>query len=649
MSITLLHQVFDETRRLAIAGSGLAEDDFRLKKLIEPLRKSGQKAPVFAKVADAAQRLIDAKPNDSATALLDLSSLVMAILYTQGELGGSGKLHKIQPVGISFTSTQTPARLLKPVIEALTTTGSGRMEIVREAHQRGVFEDPRLVNHAIAALDDVYAELADFIEQKVIVGYAAAIVPLIENNIKISGRGGDARRLRLLHRLAPEKARPIVLEAFEKGSKEMKIAGLACLGDSKEDLEPLIEQASAKSVDVRRVAVQRLVRLDVPESNTVLEACLDGNDGHNFAHLFRASKSKNLLDAILSRWDSALESLLGIDPKSRPKPAEKKMLEQHLLRLHSLSMAIPYRANHAVEKVTEQVLDLSDRLMHYKSGFADGGDLISWAAGWITACARKPLQKKLASMHATIPMVAYDECLHAAMETMTPKAFYEAFSPIYNEAVTREAKGNAKVTANRTKSQLRDCRESLTRCLEERSPLHVYRDRYSNDDDRADIRQEDEGVYARENSQTAVQLDPRWVKDAIARNDYPLLLMIATPKNTDAMKYLIDKADAGINDPKQDDYHLMLLLKKLAMCKVKQAPDLILRFLGSVSDSRKKGNKPKYGYRSLYWLGESFPYLSAPQCKQIQNALEGMHDSVVDEVLVAIARSSDKRNKLSKT
>ena len=53
MSIAVLNEVYNETRRLAIAGSGLASGDYRLKKLISPLQKAGQKAPVFRKVAEA--------------------------------------------------------------------------------------------------------------------------------------------------------------------------------------------------------------------------------------------------------------------------------------------------------------------------------------------------------------------------------------------------------------------------------------------------------------------------------------------------------------------------------------------------------------------------------------------------------------------
>ena len=43
-----------KARRLAIAGAAVATGDFRLKKLVPPLEQAGAKAPVFAKVAQAA-------------------------------------------------------------------------------------------------------------------------------------------------------------------------------------------------------------------------------------------------------------------------------------------------------------------------------------------------------------------------------------------------------------------------------------------------------------------------------------------------------------------------------------------------------------------------------------------------------------------
>src|SRR5690349_5541763 len=106
MSIPVLIEVYDEMRRLAIAGSAVAPGDFRLKKLIAPLEKSGEKAPVFAKVAQAAQAVVDSNEKTAAGALLDLTTLVNAILYTQGETGAPGEIKALETTDLGQDSTQ---------------------------------------------------------------------------------------------------------------------------------------------------------------------------------------------------------------------------------------------------------------------------------------------------------------------------------------------------------------------------------------------------------------------------------------------------------------------------------------------------------------------------------------------------------------
>ena len=151
MSIAVLTQVYDEMRRLAIAGSVVAGGDFRLKKLLPPLEQAGAKAPVFAKVAEAVKKVVESNEQDSAANLLGLSTLVNAILRTQGETGIAGEFNKIETTDLGSTTAQAGAKVLKPLLEALTTTGSGRLEIIRDAVERGLFRDLRLVKPALAS------------------------------------------------------------------------------------------------------------------------------------------------------------------------------------------------------------------------------------------------------------------------------------------------------------------------------------------------------------------------------------------------------------------------------------------------------------------------------------------------------------------
>src|SRR5947208_4497596 len=96
MSLALIQESAKEVRRLAIAGSPLAVGDFRLKKLIAPLEPAGAKVPVFAQVAKAMSDLVNGTEADSAARLLGLSTLLNAVLYTQGQSGAEGDCREIE-------------------------------------------------------------------------------------------------------------------------------------------------------------------------------------------------------------------------------------------------------------------------------------------------------------------------------------------------------------------------------------------------------------------------------------------------------------------------------------------------------------------------------------------------------------------------
>src|SRR5215510_3015014 len=120
MSLALIEESAKEVRRLAIAGSPLAVGDFRLKKLIAPLEQAGAKVPVFAQVAKSVSELVDGTESDSAARLLQLSTLLNAILYTQGQSGAGGDFREVEVFATKCASTKTTARVLKPLVEALT-------------------------------------------------------------------------------------------------------------------------------------------------------------------------------------------------------------------------------------------------------------------------------------------------------------------------------------------------------------------------------------------------------------------------------------------------------------------------------------------------------------------------------------------------
>ncbi|MCA9049612.1 MAG: HEAT repeat domain-containing protein, partial [Planctomycetaceae bacterium] len=323
MSIAVLNQVYDEVRRLAIAGSNLAAGDFRLKKLAEPLQKSAQKAPVFGKVADCIDKVVNSTQKDSAESLLELATLTTAILYTQGETGLDGKLEPVKSQDLGLTVSNTSARVLKPLIEALTTIGSGRLETIRDAHERGAFRDLRLIKHAIAAIDDKYGEIGDFVADRVLPMYGKAICPEIREGYDPKGKGDDARRLRLLHTLDPQATRELVDAALDEGSKDVRLSAIQCL-EGRDDCIPfLLQQVKAKIKDVRAAALKSLASLDHADVVPVLQTALAGADVDLVAAYVSANPSSDLKKFIVEEAGRQLAALLAARGKPPKKAAPK--------------------------------------------------------------------------------------------------------------------------------------------------------------------------------------------------------------------------------------------------------------------------------------------------------------------------------------
>lgn len=310
MSIAILNEVSSEVRRLAIAGSVVAPGDFRLKKLIEPLKKLGEKAPVFARVADCADQVINATDKTASTALLELAALVNSIMYTQGKTEVDGEFSNLPPSPIKMQKTQTSARILKPLIDALTNTGSGRFEQIKEAHELNLFCDLRLVKPALQALDDPYTEIREYIADKVLPMFGVAIFDELRNTFDLQGKAGHGRRLRVMHRIAPQASRDLVMKALEEGSKDVKLAAIECLGDLEEDLSFLLEQTKARSKEVRAAALLSLSRLSSPEAQNVLLKTLETKDADLLLRPANEIAPKALSAAALEYASKDFENLL---------------------------------------------------------------------------------------------------------------------------------------------------------------------------------------------------------------------------------------------------------------------------------------------------------------------------------------------------
>lgn len=586
MGIAILDQVFEEVRRLAIAGSVVSKDDFRLKKLIPALEQAGGKAPVLSKVAEAIKKVVAAEEQDSAEALLELTTLVTAILYTQGKTGASGDLEPIETTDLGIVlGTQTPARVLKPLIEALTTTGSGRLELIKEAHAKGLFNDLRLVRPSLEAMDDPHGEVANFVATKVLPIYGKGLIPWLKSSLDVNGHGGHGRRLRLLHSLDPVGSREFVRKALDCGSKETRIAAIECLGIDPDDLPLLLEQASAKAQEVRMAAYRALSLMDREEAVNVIKKALAGKDLDLVSGYVQAQHNPEILEFVLSEAKRAIDNLTRLGKGGTPQEASEV-----LGRAQGFLHCLEGRQDPAAEEFMIQVFDQRNSLSKVKGSLGD-----SLLDRIITnmRLGSSRLQSILGEAHATLAGMSFAWSFHAARQSLPPERVFDMFSPYFKEE-TRAKKSH---------------REALIEAI---GGTFFYM-----------FQRPETGSFG---------LDPRWLDVAIEAKHLGLIRLLARPGHATLETFLKESFDTVLPKSKalSNCYELVA-----TMVTVKH-PAAIGAFVATLE---RFGKKPDYGMLGFTRLAIDLPREALPLLEDLVTKLD---EKVADTLLGHIQELRDE-------
>ena len=241
MNLDILYKLREQLKNSIITGSSLIKEDFRLKKATEDMAALSKLAPVFAQIEKQALDLpICDNPGEKA---LDLLALIDAVLETQAGIyenkelsdieGGSGKLLK----NYSY-------KMLEPVITALTTTGSGRYDILVNARKDTpeIFLDYRVFPKYIEGLGDSYSELAYLISRWMVEDGKMMIEPL-KRGFNPMGKNDMYLRLEVISKLARGKENDFYLSIVnnpdsKKDIKRKAIESLKVI-DMSEELQRL--------------------------------------------------------------------------------------------------------------------------------------------------------------------------------------------------------------------------------------------------------------------------------------------------------------------------------------------------------------------------------------------------------------------------
>lgn len=590
MSIPVLIQTYDEVRRLAIAGSIVAPGDFRLKKLVPPLEQAGQKAPVFAKVGQAVSRLVESDEKTSAAALLEVATLVNAILYTQGQTGIEGELQPIETINIARPKTQASARMLKPLQDALTTTGSGRLEIIRDACERGVFHDLRLIGPALAAVDDSYAEISDLVADRVLPLYGRAILTQLQAAFNPKGRSGHVRRLTVMHRLDPEAARPYVRRALDEGSQEVRIAAIGCLGDSPDDLPFLLEQVKSKAKDVRAAALKAL---GASKSDDAVKVLCDTIDSAQFAlaiEPIRASRNPALTAFLHEAAEKQSDALIS------GKGADKKNLGKRHERTCQILECLRGRDDQKTEKLLLNLFAHAEQIAALP-GEPSGKDVIELLTA-IMAEGPAKAQAALVDAHARLPVECLGRAFVAACRSRKPAEVFAMFSPYLTAKVDEKKKNRDPAFARRE-------------AIIERLMFKGWRPW---------------GPYEiGQDFDVTASLDPRWLDVAVSLSHPGLVQALAVPGHAKANK-LLETMFRDYLNKRGEEHEAFGVLETMIRVGHPSSIDATIEII-----ERSAKSTLRFG---IYWLDRIVPRLpKAEALPRLEALLPTLPDKVIDQVL----------------
>ena len=270
MSTQAVVELSAELRRLAIAGTDLAVGDRRLAALVPALGKSGAKASVLARIAERAGALAGSDRAGAAARFLQLNALVRTVLAAGAGSGVAGEIRP--PPAASMTGANLSARTVRELAERIR---DGRAVDLDDPSERERFADPRLMAHAVDALDAGDPQVADTAAKRFVPLHGRAVVPLLTARLDPRAKRPAARIVEAVAaadadggaRLARQVLDPDAERAFDSlpdasgFGDEAKVAALGALGGGDADRALLRDALGARKKAMRIAASSRLVEL----------------------------------------------------------------------------------------------------------------------------------------------------------------------------------------------------------------------------------------------------------------------------------------------------------------------------------------------------------------------------------------------------
>ena len=320
MNLQPLYDVKERLEYAAVAGVSLLGEDFRLQRAAEALKPLAAASPVFGKIDAGLTRLLAAAPEQRPGLLLDVLALVDAVAYTQAKTGIEGELEPMPTGGGVYR--QISYGQISPLLTALTTTGGGRMEVIKSAWEEHpeFFEDYRVLPSLVAGLGDSYGEIAE-LNAALLKKLGPAAVPTLKKGFDPAGKKEMARRVEVIAALEGEKAAPWLKEILPEAKKDVRAAVITALGAGGGNAALLLDLAKSERGKNREAALEALAKQDGDEVIAFWEKEAAGNSGS--IRFLGESRTDWASDLVARRlWDRMEGILARKEPLTNPEVIE---------------------------------------------------------------------------------------------------------------------------------------------------------------------------------------------------------------------------------------------------------------------------------------------------------------------------------------
>jgi HEAT repeat protein len=312
-----------DVERLLLAGGAMSGADDGLIARREALAKLGEKVPALAKVAEQVAKVLGQKPRAAAAELLNLSAVVTQLRGAQAQPAPAGEASPLEPK--PPLETPLPPNEVEALLRALRGDAKARAETIDDAVERKAVHDLRLLGPWLAALAD--PNIGDEVAAGVAQLGEAALAPL-SAAYDVKGGQADVRRLRCLIGLVrDEEVKPLLLEAVEKGSTDLRAGGLEMLTSYyPADAEPLaLSMLAEKDGEIRAAAAEALAKLESEAAFTALLGAMGDRNSRVQRAVREALSQSKSPDATARLLALLTPEALDIEEPKPPKKSKKKL------------------------------------------------------------------------------------------------------------------------------------------------------------------------------------------------------------------------------------------------------------------------------------------------------------------------------------